>query len=285
MAGFNGNLLAGLVTSLLVFFLALHFGKEADGIIKEQKRIQDEERDIKRFERFLKEEAFHCVRFPDLKNDTHVLGLEYEIKPCRDQTTNEPIEATSETHRYYLIQVLNIAYKDVQSHEQLIGYEHSPIKEGEYYYCQYFNDDWHMSQDGPGDKWHRFYLSSKVGPVEYGQRANEFMKQSADPTNMTLVSTLHLKDDGTLLKGVGGCTVYKIFEDKNKHYWLKIHDAPLKKVYFRNTEESQNDYFLEIEKMGGYGDRCYFENLKLAIVESTKSLQNPIRKIQWYNLG
>jgi hypothetical protein len=298
LEGFSGNLLGEILGGFLFLLLALHLDSHTDRkideiqrasienerILKQRQELLDIERKIQQFDQFMATESYHNIRFPDLKPTPDDLGLEYTIEPVRD-TDGKPKRLVREMSNYYVVRLRFIRDdEDDMNPERLAKYENSPIRENEYCFCAFFNGEWHLGQDS--FPMHKFYLSSKIGPVENGISPNQFMGLGEDPTDMQLVTSIMMKQDGTELRGAGGCTPYKIFKDGANNLFLKIHDSSLKRIYFRNPRNSygEDNYYFHVEGMRGYAAG---ENLTrtLATIQGKLTARGvEVPRIPWYNL-
>lgn len=300
---YGGNITAEILGGFLFLFLAFYINamseakideivdvtRKNESILANREKLLDRERSIDRFEQFLKRESYHNVRFPDLKldSDQDALGLEYKIEPIRDSKTGEPISKVTEMETLYIVKVIGPAYEKHLEEDELKKYEMSPMRDNEYYFCQFFDGSWQMSQKDVTDKWHKFYLSSKVGPVQWGADANEFISASEKARDdYTILATLHLKDDGTPLIGSGGCTSYKIYQDDKGNLYLRIHKSPLKRMYCTNTEPIIGDegWSFHIEHMRGCAYGKKLENIKTAILDKLQALHIEPQKVPWHEI-
>src|SRR3989338_6123626 len=275
----NGLLVA---TSFLVVGMKTETLVEKSTSILEQneRRLKMEWR-IKQFENFMTSEGYHNIRFPELKSNINGLGLEYTIEPIRD-SEGRPHKKISEMYEYYLIRVRPLRWNDFLDIDSIKQYEDSPICEGEPYYCQFMDGEWHMSRESFGD-WHRFYMSCKTGMCESGQSANHFMGHSQEPTDMEKVCELYITDEGTELIGGGGCTVYRIFKDSKGNLFVQVHDSPLKKLYLTNERNdwTTDKWFLVIESIRGYAYGKTLYNLRGTIEKKLAELNVVIPKRHW----
>ena len=291
--GFGGNLTSGIVGGLI--FLPLAFFLEAQNeqniefvaeTTRKRNREIESERKILHFEEFMNRQGYHNVRYPDLK-ENEFFGLEYLIRPVRDQQTGEPRKKVSEMESMFLVKVERPAHLEVSKSERKLIYETSPIRDDEFYYCRFFNDDWHMTTGDGDDPWYRFYLSSKVGPVEYGITANDFVSGVNETLkDMKLITTLHLIDDGTPLVGAGGCTPYEIYQHIDGNIYLRIWKSLPKKVYYTNPKNTfgEKDWELIIDSTRGYAHGTKLENVIIAVKDALNRFKLEAKKIEWYNL-
>ncbi len=234
----------------------------------------------------MKKESYHNVTFPNLAVDPSSLGLSYIVFPARHPETNEPIKYETEMDSAYLIKIGKPAHFDVLDEKEIDEYTKSPIREGEYAFCKFYNDSWHLGfQTFPLP--FEFYLSSKVGPGEYGQNANEFMEKFDNQfAGKTLISTLYLKQDGTPIIGSGGCNKYEIYRDEKNNLFLKIGNSQPKEIFYttpHNTYEDDN-WFLVIKNIRGYAHGKVLENIKSTIVIELHKHNIEPKKIPWYEL-
>jgi hypothetical protein len=295
--GYGGNLSSEIVGGLLFLLLALFLDAQteekidnirdvtskSEALLSERERLLRNERTIRQFEEFLRRESYHDVRLTDLSPKP---GLEYTIIPVRDPVTGEPRRRETEMDTKYLVKVQGPAHWEVMDAEERKKYETSPIRNGEYYFCHFFNDSWHLGSDSVLPEPHRFYLSGKVGPGEWGESANAFMRTFDDPfKNLEKVAHLLLALDGTTMKGrAGGCDQYDIYRDSEGGLFLRIHDSPPKKLYYTNPPNSfdDNGWFLVIADVMGHASGQKLANIKQAIQEKLAALDLAPPKIWWH---
>ncbi len=292
--GFGGNLLAGAVGGLVFIPLAIFLDTQTEEKLKyvkeateHREKILEEERNIRHFEEFLKEQTYHDVRFPEIRVEQNSIGLEYLIRSVRVPKTQIPLVKESEMETLNIILVDHPSNIEVLQAEDLRDYDDSSIRENEYYFCKFFNGDWHMSLNGISD-WHRFYLSSKMGQVETVITANEFMeKRNAPLGDMKLMITLKLKQDGTKLVGSGGFIGYDLYRDATGGVHLKVSNCLSKRVYLTNLQRSYDElahWVLVIENLRGYASRSVRENITAAVKTALDELMITPQKIPWYDL-
>lgn len=257
---------------------------KSEALISRRETLLEIEGKIEQFKQFLRRESYHNIRFPLLKSDHNSMGLEYTIRPVRDPDTNEPVKYETEMSSAYLVYVQGPAHIEVMSKERIKDYEDSPIRDGEYAFCKFLNDSWHLGFESfPGQ--YEFYLSGKVGPVEHGQTANQFMKAMDDRfKDKTLVTSLLLKEDGTLMTGLGGCYKYEIYKDSSDALYLKIGESLPKPMYYTQPKNTwgDHDWFLLIENIRGYAGGEKLKNIVSSIETELKRLQVEPKKIKWY---
>lgn len=273
---FWNNLIPGLLISLAVLFINLHFMKLTDLKIDritevaraseekltKREKILEIEQKIEQFDEFMKRETYHGARFPDIKEKEDELGLEYIIEPCRDPN-GFPIKNTTEGHSWYVVRIKEIAYQKEMEEKDLEPYKKAPIKLGEYYYCDFISDDWHMSQCCPwpgGEGSYRFYLSSKVGPSESIEPANDFMGCSKMFENMTKIETLYLDS-----KKGGEYDCYYIYQDGDGKLFVRIHNSPPKRIF--NLKMGLKQEKFTIENIEGHAHGTKLKNIKNNILE------------------
>lgn len=296
---FGGNLFSGILGGFLFLFLTFYLDAQTeekidrikDTVIKSEEKIAQreyllkQEQTIFEFEQFIKNETYHNVRFPAIKPNVDSLGLEYTIRPVRDTATNEPIMRVSEMGSFYVVKVVGPAHA---TDENLHEYDGSPIRDNEYYFCRFINSSWHMGTNCPVTE-HEFYLSSKVGPVEYGQSANEFMTTYENPiANYTSLATWYLTESYQIPNAGEACAKYELLKDANDNIALRINDSLLKEVYYTNPRDTWTNtgWFLKIDHVGGYVKSQVALGLLKAAIE-TKMQQQGIqaKQIPWHQLG
>lgn len=290
--GFTGGVVSGIGQGFLFLFLSLHMSqltearvKISTDILREQADRIERERRILRFEEFLKNGNHYNIRFPDLKPTPNSLGLEYKIVPHRDPG-GAPSQLSSRAGPLYIVQVISPAHEGVLDYERLLDYENSPIKDGEYYFCSFFNGAWHISQESVGadDETYRFYMSGRVGEMEYGQTANQFLGFNREPADMRQIFRLLITPDGMVLRDGESADVYLAYVNDQGSTFLKINESPLKKIYLLDQEEAPEDWFLYVENFRGYRTAEYRERV-LALIENSfreNGIEPP--KVHWYNL-
>jgi len=284
--GYGGNLSAEIVGSLVFLLLAFYLDAEveekidhireaaakSESILSRREDLLRNEMAIAGFESFQRRETYHDVRFPDLKSDEAPLGLQYTIEPVRDPQTGEPARFETETSSAYLVKVREPAYWDVMDDARRAAYENSPIRENEFYFCRFFNDDWHMGAAFGGfDCPYRFYLSGKLGPMISVPSANEFAESFLpDPfAKMQTIASLPIREDGLLLVDEGSCTPYDLYVE-GETLFLRIGDSPPKRMHLSGSPDSDSDWSLEIENMRGYGDGRKLANVNLEILRAVR---------------
>lgn len=255
LSGFRGNVVAGVLGSLFFLVLGFYLNQEFEelqaethDVVVEMQKIQKSTHEVvievgsiqratnaqtrrqekvAHFVRFLHREAYHDVRFPNLKTKGEPLGLQYTITPVREN--GQPRRYTTEMSESYVVKVLDIAFREELEPEQLREYGSSPIKVGEYYFCGFYNDAWHM---GPEDHHleHEFYLSGKLGHVEHVISANDFIGENNPPGGSRSLGMFVVVSDGTRAGvGVGGAGV-ELFEAPGPSFYVKINSAPPKRL-------------------------------------------------------
>lgn len=302
-SNFGGNLIAGVLSGVLFLFLGLYFSSETEFkidkivnvTIESEKKLKEREdqlkreRDIFRFKNFVANENFHNVRFPQLKKDEDDLGLEYTIYPIRDSKNNEPVKKTSEMYEYYLVKVKGPAYLSVSNSAQRKKYDDSPIRDGQNYFCSYFNDSWNMTSGDFSEKWYSFYFSSKMGHVEYGESANEFMGKRNDTwSGLTEVGKIQVDLDYKKLPPdfLGSFNSVPVFSDVTGNVFIQLHDSEPLKVYLttKKQEVPETNWKMQIDPVRGYAFGEKLENLKIEIADFLSEKKIELKKIHWYNL-
>jgi len=189
LTGFRGNMISGIVGGFMFLFLAFFLGSGIERIQTEthaltvQRAAQDKDRQkIGDFKAFEASQTYHGALFPDLTGKLNDQGFEYIIEPVRD-STGAPLRRVTEMDDDYLVRIRSISYPSQRGEDNLREYEKCPIRIGDHYFCRFFNGDWHMNRESAGGEWHRFLLSGKVGPVEYGMTANEFVTRAMKARN------------------------------------------------------------------------------------------------------
>jgi len=262
--GFRGNVISGLMAGLLFLFLGFALNEDLENLQKETHNLQQEthaltkqraereqrQRKIDEFMNFLQSERYHDVRFPELTTSTEPLGLDYTIEPVRD-AAGKPKCRVTEMEVAYVVSVRSPSYPELREPENLADYENAPIHTREFYFCRFYDDAWHMGQEFiPWRNWFRFYLSGKVGPVEHGMSANEFMGVTGEPEGAERYCRLVLKKDGTLMKGSGGAYLVEVLRAKDGAFFIQFHEAPPKRLHREKDETGEER--LVIDNMDGY---------------------------------
>lgn len=260
----------------------------SEAILKQTDRILTNERRMRRFEEFLRKESHHYVRFPEIKPTPDSLGLEYVIEPVREPQSGEPRKYEKENEVLWVIKVVGPAYWDVLTSERRAEYDVSPIREGEFYFCDFFNDSWQMSRSTIMDDPQRFHLSGKV-VAGWAENANQFMTRIEDPFNklQKLTSVTVNPKDGTPLRS-GGVDGYDIYKDASGALFVGVGDSPPKKLYFTNatrTYDSSDWGVLEIEGVRGHASGEKLVNIKKAIIEWLAQLHVEIPRVPWWEAG
>ena len=259
--------------------------KESELVLSKREKLLESDMKIHHFEQFLRKESYHDIRFPNLKHHEDSLGLEYTIRPIRDEKTGEPLKYETEMNTLYVVKVDGPAHASFMKSDRLKEYEESPIRDGEYAFCKFYNNAWHLGYETFPQPY-EFYLSGKVGQVEYGQSANQFM-QSLDNqlSDKTIVSTLLLKSDGTLMTGYGGCDKYEIYTDADKNLYLCISGSLPKPMYFTNPKDTflDKDWFFVIENTRGYASGQKLKDIIETITSELTKLNIEPKKVPWYD--
>jgi hypothetical protein len=288
--GFGGSLISSGIVALSFFLLALFFDKllenkvdriqqvsaNSEQILYERERLLEVERNILRFEQFLKKESYHEVRFPDITTAHERLGLLYRIEPVRDSETGDPRVYRTEMREFYVIKVRGPAYYELMSCDRQAEYADSPIRSNEYYFCAFGDDSWRMGTEASYLPY-RFYLSGKVGPVESVISANQFMARFQDPIGKRKkVAEFLLQSDGKRMSRMPGSSgsIHEIYTDEKGELFLRIHDSQLKRIYYKigvlsGRSEKQT---LEIDDILGFAHGKQLDNIKRIILEELKLL-------------
>ncbi len=252
--------------------------------LAERERILEDERAIFQFEQFMRKESYHDVVFPDLGPTRGLWGLEYTIEPVRDAKTGEPRKYQSEMTEAYIVRIRGPAHWEVMEPEDRKAYEDSPIRDAEYYFCQFYDRSWHMATGAIAPAY-KFRLSGKTGPLEHGVSANEFMERFDDPfKGMNKIATILLNPDGTVFEGVGGCDACEIYTNSGGAPFLRVGRSLPKKMYFTNPANTYDDsqWFFTVENMRGYAHGQTLENMKKAVLDRLAILKVKPPKIPWY---
>ena len=289
--GFNGNLTSGVLVSILFLLIALHTDAQTESKIERIRNIvetedyrRENDRKIAEFERFLKEDPYYDVRFPNLTPGTQTLGLCYKIEPVRDQN-GKPVKRMMPFDSYYVVRVVGPAHEEVMSEDTLLDYEMSSICDDEYYYCRFFNGDWHMGMtDG---MMHRFYLSGWVSPVMHGQTANDFMKASALPEGFQVFQRFYVLISGEEQTGTGGCDQWELVKDSSGHPYVRSYDSRPKRVY-KTTEEitfNSKTYFTVIENIRGHFGGDALQNFERLVEKKCAEHGVTIPQYEWHQVN
>ncbi|GEN11697.1 hypothetical protein MFU01_67340 [Myxococcus fulvus] len=238
---------------------------------------------IRRFEEFMAHESHYDVRFPELGAGAGRLGLEYTIRPVRD-AQGVPLQTSGEMRGRWLVYVVGPAQEHVRSDVDLARYDDSPIRDGEYYYCEFYNGSWHMS-DGGMVKSYSFYMSGRVGAAEWLERANEFAERSLSVGGAVFeeVCRLLLDLEGNPVRSGGGYS-FLVVKDASNGLFLRVGDSPPKAIYLMNSAGSlaEEQWDLEIEKFRGYGGSVVQRRIKKAIHEDLQRRGVSVPKRRWH---
>jgi hypothetical protein len=269
LSGFRGNLLGGVLTSALFLVIGLYFGEDLGALqaathdlVHEREQREEQQRKVRRFLDFLEHEGYHDIRLPGLKTELQPLGLEYRATPVRDEDGKPRVMQTEMETRYF-ITVEGPSYADVRPKEHLDEYDDAPIRTGEAYYCQFFNSAWHMFRELP-EKPYEFYLSGKVGPTTHEATASEYLGIVHPPAGTTRLCRFLVAPDGSLMKEAGGCFPVEVYIDEREGLYLKVGDAPVKRVRRERDADSGADFFV-IENFHGYFTGRSRENFRSAL--------------------
>jgi hypothetical protein len=294
ICNFSGNIIAGVLGGFLFLFLALYIQADTDEkidriskITESRMRTLESEATIAQFERVMEKESYYDIRFPGVGNP---FGLEYTMFPVRDQKTHKPTKKTVEADESYVVKIVLPEGFESMNPEDREKYKTSPIKVNTYYFCQFYKDSWHMGTESVGMNWYKFYLSGKVGPVQWGQSANQFMETLTDPVGtMKEIINLFLDSNGKppcYDKGAVAGDSYRIYQNDDGHLFLRINDSLLKPMYFTNPPQTYLDegWFFVIEDMWGYANGEKLKNIVCAIKEKLHQLEIEPQKIYWYDV-
>ena len=296
--GYGANISSSILCGLLLLFLALYFNSETEAKVAEtrdlaakseaalakREAILERERRIFEFEQFLKRESYHNVRFPKLKPRPDSIGLEYTIRPYRDPVLNEPAVYENEMERLYVVQVEGPAHWSVLNDHQKREYDTSPIRDGEYYFCRFFNDSWHMGTENVFSE-HEFYLSGKVGPATYGQSATDFVSSVRKPLEaMTLKAQIYLNPEGTKRSDDVSVDSYRIYTDTAGNVYLVVNSSMPKQMYYTNPEETYTDtgWYEVIEDIRGFAHGEKLKNIIKAVFSECQRIGLSPKKIPWH---
>ena len=107
--------------------------------------------------------------------------LFYKVKPVKNHETNVPRTETVLSFKFYIIEIISPSYLKGTNKEQLEEYMCSPIKEGEYYGCQFVESQcsWRIGQPlssiKDSQRFYKFYLAGHDSSVEIIPSANTVM--------------------------------------------------------------------------------------------------------------
>lgn len=236
---------------------------------------------MRQFEEFMANGSYYDICLPDLKSDAAPIGLHYTIRPARNEH-GQPFRVKDDMSDRWLVEVLGPAHANVMSDEELKRYDASPICDGEYYYCEFYNGYWHMSNGGVPGVVQRFYMSGMVGQVRWLQSANTFAAQNrafgADHKHLFDV----LLDDQGKPGRVG--YVYSVSTDDKGSLFLRIDDSPPKKMYMTNPAHTLGDegWYFEIDDLRGHGTSDVLSNIRESIQATLRQNNIQVPKIHWY---
>jgi hypothetical protein len=229
----------------------------------------------------MRNESHHDVRLPEFATDRHPLGLEYTIRPVRDEQ-GEPLRDKGEMRDRWLVEVVGPAHERFQSKADLKAYESSPIRDGEHYYCEFLNDNWHLT-DGWESR-HHFYLSGKVGPVEHLEPPNAFVERylgKLRPPLKELFSVV-LSTKGKRLTGGGGGNMFQALGEPGGGLVLRINNSPPKEMYTINSQGNEANWRFVIEKLRGHGEATVRANIRRSILAELNRRRIEIPKVPWH---
>jgi hypothetical protein len=134
-----------------------------------------------------------------------------------------------------------------------------------------------------------FYLSGKVGQIEYGTSANEYVASrvgSPLKASTRVCSLLLRPDDGLPPTGGGGCDRYDVFRDESGSLHLSINDSPPKKLCLTNPPGTVEDsgWPLEILDIRGRASGQKLKNIKKAIEDRLLLLEVQIPRVSSFEL-
>lgn len=244
-------------------------------------RLREE---VRRFEKFMANESHHDIRLPELATDKRRLGLEYTIRPVRDGQ-GVALHDKGEMRSRWVVEVVGPAQESVMKAEDLEEYESSPIRDGEYYYCEFYNDSWHLGDGGLSNAY-SFYLSGKVGPVEHLEDANDFVdrRRGTQDDELKKLFQMVLDLEGRRLRDAGGGNLFVVLTDPAEQLFLRINNSPPKRMYHTTTPDTRDgpNWRFEIEKLRGHGRKHVRTNIRESIREELQRRGIPIPKVPWH---
>ena len=204
--------------------------------------------------------------------DSNKSYLYYKVKPVRNNENSIPRTKTVLSNKFYIVEVISPSY--LRGTTQLEDYKYSPIKEGEYYGCQFIENpcSWVMGQPlspiEDNQRFYEFYLAGSDHSAEIIPSANEAMGYNHNyPGNEhSVIDQFIIGMDGTFPAQSG--SLFQLLQ-KDTQIFFKIQDSPLKKVYILETGfHSQRKEFLVFENLRGHiKNEKFVENLRNKILE------------------
>ncbi|WPB81837.1 ATP-binding protein [Archangium violaceum] len=250
-------------------------------IEKWQDEVKQKSR-IRQFEEFMESGTYYDICLPDLASDDAPLGLHYAIRPARDGH-GQPLRFEDDMSDRWVVEVIGPSHASVLSDEDMKRYDASPICEGEYYYCEFYNGSWHISTGGVEDA-RRFYMSGMVGQPRWLQTANKFAAQNRTPSiEYTLLFEMLLDGQGKPARR--GC-IYLVFSDGKGSLFLQVNDSPLKSMYMTNPAKTFGDtgWYFCVDKLRGHGTPDVLSNIRESILNELQERGIQIPKIPWYSV-
>ncbi len=172
LSGIKGNLTGEVVGGVLFLLLGFHFGKKVESIILRRADLDEQRERMNRFIRFLESERHYNVCFPALATEANSHGLVYRLEPARHE--GKAVKRETEIDTLFVVRVARPAYEDVLEPEQSADYKRSPIKIGGFYFCDFYNGEWHMGPSTARREWLEFHLFGKQGEMEHSVTAEKF---------------------------------------------------------------------------------------------------------------
>ena len=166
---------------------------------------------------------------------------------------------------------------------ELLRYENSPIRVGEYYYCSFYNQEWHLCDDDTGSTGYSFLPYGKVFPVRTASDANTKIGGEKAQGEGDLVCEKIVGSDGKVGSSGSSLNVFK----KGDEVFVKIGSSLPKRCYLRNEAHSFEPchWFIEVEMLYGYfnmeGKKEFYGTLE-GLLDEHKVV---LKKVEWHKLS
>ena len=212
---------------------------------------------MKRFEDFMLNESEINIQLAELGTKDNLPGLRYTIAPARSNQ-GKLIFLKEESEIRWIVKVIGPAEYSYLNEDALAAYDNSPLCDGEYYYCDFFNNQWHLTKNYNGNSI-AFNTAGKPIKAKIVENANEYVERKLGykENNLEQLTSFDLDAYGRLTKQQLNIRYHcKIFEDTADKVFLRINSSPPKSVYLTNSRKalSNEDWHIEVNSLNGYGD-------------------------------